>query len=221
MSNTDSFIEEVTEEVRRDKLFATLKKWGWVGALAVVVIVGGATWNEWRKAQAASSAQAFGDQLLERFDTEFSGELLDGVSVGSPAQSAIAGHFAAAKAFAAGETEAGLQELNDISGTADIEGIYKELATFKAALAIPADSEINERIAALDGVSGIFRILAQEQKALVLIEDGQDGAAVELLRSLLLSAEATPGLQRRASELILALGADIGDSADNETINDG
>ena len=30
MSNPDSFIEEVTEEVRRDKLFALFRKYGWI-----------------------------------------------------------------------------------------------------------------------------------------------------------------------------------------------
>ena len=50
MSNPDSFIDEVTEEVRRDKLFALFRKWGWVGVLLVVVIVGfdfevGLLWN--------------------------------------------------------------------------------------------------------------------------------------------------------------------------------
>ncbi|MFD1808819.1 hypothetical protein ACFSHQ_13850 [Gemmobacter lanyuensis] len=40
MSNPESFIDEVTEEVRRDKLFATFRKYGWIGILAVLGIVG-------------------------------------------------------------------------------------------------------------------------------------------------------------------------------------
>ena len=38
MSDTDSFIEEVTEEVRRDRLYKFLRKYAWVGILAVVTI---------------------------------------------------------------------------------------------------------------------------------------------------------------------------------------
>ena len=34
MSNPDSFIDEVTEEVRRDRLFAVFRKYGWIGVLA-------------------------------------------------------------------------------------------------------------------------------------------------------------------------------------------
>ncbi|WP_159075214.1 hypothetical protein [Celeribacter baekdonensis] len=41
MSQTDSFIDEVTEEVRRDKFYAFLRRFGWIGILAVCVLVGG------------------------------------------------------------------------------------------------------------------------------------------------------------------------------------
>ena len=64
MSDTDSFIDEVTEEVRRDQLFALFRKYGWIGVLAIVLIVGAASWKEWQKAQAEASAQAFGDAIV-------------------------------------------------------------------------------------------------------------------------------------------------------------
>ena len=36
MSNPDSFIDEVTEEVRRDRLFAMFRKYGWIGVAIVL-----------------------------------------------------------------------------------------------------------------------------------------------------------------------------------------
>ena len=68
MSNPESFIDEVTEEVRRDRLFAMFRKYGWIGALLVVAIVGGAAWNEWQKSQAEARAEGFGDAMLEALD---------------------------------------------------------------------------------------------------------------------------------------------------------
>ena len=50
MSNPASFIDEVTEEVRRDRLFAAFRKYGWIGLLLVILVVGGAAYNEWSKA---------------------------------------------------------------------------------------------------------------------------------------------------------------------------
>ena len=66
MSNPDSFIEEVTEEVRRDRLFAAFRKYGWIGGLVVLGIVGGAAWNEWQKNQAAARAQGAAHVLVAR-----------------------------------------------------------------------------------------------------------------------------------------------------------
>ena len=68
MSNNDSFIDEVTEEVRRDKLFAAFRKYGWIGAVVVIGIVGGTAWNEWQQSREAARAQAFGDAVLDALD---------------------------------------------------------------------------------------------------------------------------------------------------------
>ena len=42
MSDSDSFIDEVTEEVRRDRLFGYFRRYGWIAAVVIVVVVGGA-----------------------------------------------------------------------------------------------------------------------------------------------------------------------------------
>ena len=65
MSETDSFINEVTEEVQRDKLYGYVRRYGWLAALLIVVLVGGAAWNEYRKATATSLAETTGDALLD------------------------------------------------------------------------------------------------------------------------------------------------------------
>ena len=64
MSDTDGFIAEVTEEVRRDRFYGLMKRYGWIVISVIVLLVGAAAWNEWRKAQAAGRAQAFGDAAL-------------------------------------------------------------------------------------------------------------------------------------------------------------
>lgn len=212
MSNTDSFIEEVTEEVQRDRLFGLLKKWGWVAALLVVLLVGGAAFNEWRKADARASAQAFGDEILQRIDGTYAEDGFSELVASDPAQSAIAGHFAAAQALSEGDREAGLAELDAVRNDAEVGSIYRELAALKAALALPPDGDPAERVAAFDAITGPFRTVAQEQKAMVLISSGDTDGALTILRGLLESADATPGLQRRASEMIVALGAEIGDT---------
>jgi len=41
LSNPDSFIDEVTEEVRRDRLFRLFRKYGWIGVVIILGLVGG------------------------------------------------------------------------------------------------------------------------------------------------------------------------------------
>ena len=58
MSDTDSFIDEVTEEVRRDRMFNLLRRYGWIAVVAVLLLVGGAAWNEWRLSQQRTQSEA-------------------------------------------------------------------------------------------------------------------------------------------------------------------
>jgi len=212
MSNTDSFIEEVTEEVQRDKLYGLIKRWGWVAGLAVLLLVGGAAYNEWRKAEIRAAAQSFGDDILARLDGTYAEDGFAELLVADPAQSAVAGHLAAAQALSQGERDAALAELEGVQNDVEVSAIYRELAALKAALALPPDTDATQRIAAFDAITGPFRSVAQEQKALVLISSGDTTSALTILRGLAQSADATGGLRRRASEMIVALGAEIGDT---------
>ena len=51
-----------------------------------------------------------------------------------------------------------------------------------------------------------MRLLAEEQLALIDIETGEIAAAIAKLQSILQDAEATTGLQERATQVIVALG---------------
>ena len=68
MSDTDSFIDEVNEEVRRDRFYFMLKRYGWIAVLAVILLVGGAAWNEYQKAQARAEAAIAARQAPDELD---------------------------------------------------------------------------------------------------------------------------------------------------------
>ena len=63
LSLNDSFIEEVSEEVRRDKLFKYLKKYLWIGIIAIFIIVCIVAYNEWKKNYEKINYQLNGDEL--------------------------------------------------------------------------------------------------------------------------------------------------------------
>jgi len=222
VSDTDSFIEEVTEEVRRDRLYGYLRRYGWIAALVIVLIVGAAAFSEYRKAQADAQAQALGDAMLAGLaedDDAARAAALAGVSADTPEGAAILAFLTAGVQTEAGEVDQAVETLNSIGNTPDIPLIYRQIATFKA-LTLQSDTlDVDARRAgfealAVPGVS--LRTVAEEQLALIEIETGNAEAAIDRFRQILEDAEATPGLQRRALQAIVALGGSPSADGANE-----
>ncbi|MCM2561229.1 hypothetical protein M8756_00760 [Lutimaribacter sp. EGI FJ00015] len=214
MSNTDSFIEEVTEEVRRDRLFGMLRRYAWVGILAVLLIVGGATYNEWRKAQERTRAQTLGDGMLAALDVEAPdarAEALAQISAQGTGQEAILSFARAGELAAAGDTAAAAELLDQLATNGEIPQIYRQIAGFRA-LTLQPDLAADQRrlqFEAFTDQGGILRLLAEEQIALIDLETGDRDAALATAQAILQDAEATSGLRRRATQLILALGGEL------------
>lgn len=209
MANTDSFIDEVSEEVRRDRLYALMRRWGWVPILAVLGIVGAAAWFEYQSAQETAQSQAFGDALLTALDgddTETRIAALEAVDVPSPEAGIILALLAAGEA-ANGEDRVGAaQRLRAAAGAPDLDRRYIDLALLKAEMLDPAPAdEARLVLEALAAPGAPYAALAEEQLALVDIRAGDLEAGLDRLRAIERSAAATAGLQQRAAQLIVAL----------------
>ena len=230
MSNSDSFIDEVSEEVRRDRLFGYLRKYGWIAVLVVLVVVGGTAFSEWRRAQAAAAAQAAGDEILAALDIDDDADRAAALAAidATGGAGAVTGLLAAAN----------LTETDDIAGArAVLEGValddaaprvYRDLAALKLAILSGEGTSIEDRRATLSGLAqpgGTFRLLAQEQLALLNVEAGEADAALDQFVAIAQDAEATRGLRERAFSMIVALGGDIetlvGDSVPTTEQSDG
>jgi hypothetical protein len=61
---------------------------------------------------------------------------------------------------------------------------------------------------ALSEPGNSFRLLAEEQIALIELEQGNIDRAVEKISQILLDAEVTAGLRNRATQMLIALGKD-------------
>lgn len=212
MSDSESFIEEVNDEVRRDRLFAMLKKYGWIGAVVVVLIVGGAAWSEYRKAQATAQAQALGDGML----TALSGEIpetrlsaLQDLSANTPTAQALVSLLTAAQAQQADEIDTAVAQLDAVATRGDIPEIYRQVASFKSltlqAETLEADTR-RQGFEALARAGSPLRLLAVEQLALMDVGEGNTEAALDRFQTILEDAAVTSDLQQRALQVIVALG---------------
>ncbi|GGH26523.1 hypothetical protein SAMN05444007_10364 [Cribrihabitans marinus] len=215
MSDSDSFIDEVTEEVRRDRLFLLLRRWGWIGALLIVAVVGGAAWKEYRKAQEAARSQALGDGIIAALaadDAAARAEALEQLSADSTGGQAVLRMMTAGALTEAGRTDAAVAALQAVAGDGELPQVYRQIAGFKA-LTLQGDTlpvaDRRLQFEALTAPGAPLRLLAEEQLALIDIEEGETDAAISRLRAMVQDAEAGPDLQQRATQLIVALGGSL------------
>ena len=211
MSSEDSFINEVTEEVRKDRLYGLAKRYGWIAVAAILILVGGASWNEWRKAQEQAEAELLGDAILSAIDTQ-NGDIDVDTLAGIPAEGAaqaIVAMLSASSMDTEEERAQSAERLDALAATPDLEPAYRDLAVLKSAMLSASALDAEARIAKLEPLTipgAPYRVLAQEQIAFAEIDRGNTDAAIDILRELGSDDEASQGLRRRASQLIVALG---------------
>ena len=209
MSNSDSFIDEVTEEVKRDKLYAQMRKYGPIAVALVLALVGGAAWSEYKTAQATARAQAAGDAIydaLGQTDAPTRAADLAAVPIDGAA-AAVANMLAAAALVDAGDFEAAATALAALAADDTAPQMYRDLAALKAAM-LPNDDSA-AKIAALTSLSQPgqpYYLLAMEQIAYVHLETGETEAALTLLRQIEEDAAASRGLRERVQNMMIALG---------------
>ncbi len=220
MSNSESFIDEVTEEVRRDRLFRMYRKYGWIGLVVILGVVGGTAYVEWQSSRDRSRAEAFGDALLDALDTGSpedrraalaavpadgrQGQVLDLISASDPAEDKAA-------------TLAALDRLiADPAATPE----WRDLAVLRRATVAGADQPVAERRTALEAVAVAgrpYRALAAEQLAYLLIEEGKTDDAIAALNAVIQASDASAALRARAGQVVTALGGTPAEAATGGT----
>jgi hypothetical protein len=209
VSNPESFINEVTEEVRRDKLFGYFRRYGWIGIVAVLLIVGAAAYREYQIAAKLAESKAFGDALLDALDQDDAAARSTALAaVQAPGQrQALLNLLQSTDP----ETDkaATLAALTAVADDATLPASYRDLAVLRRVIVAGSDLPAADRRALLDPIAAPgrpYRPLALEQLALLSVETGETAAAITALEALRQDQEATPGLRRRVEQVIVALG---------------
>lgn len=215
MSNPDSFIEEVTEEVRRDRLFALFRKYGWIGGVVVVALVGGAAWTEWSKSRAEARAEAFGNAIIDALDNGTPEERRAALA-GIPADGE---QVALLQLILASDPEedraATLAALDKAAADTSLSVTYRDLAILRRVLVAGADMPLADRQSALQGIAVAgrpYRALAEEQLAYLLVEAGKTEEAIAAMITLIQDQEASGSLRARLGQMVTALGGKLPDS---------
>ncbi|MFN4202842.1 MAG: hypothetical protein ACK4GM_07305 [Tabrizicola sp.] len=212
MSNPDSFIEEVTEEVRRDRLFGLFRKYGWIGLVVILALVGGTAWTEWTKVRDAARAEAFGDALIDALDQGTPDERREALAAVPANGDQVAILNLILGSDPAEDNAATLAALESVAANAALSPAYRDLAVLRRVLVGGADLALADRRSALDAIAVAgrpYRTLAAEQLAYLLIEEGKPDDAIAALAALMQDQEASGALRARAGQVITALGGTL------------
>jgi len=212
LSNNESFIQEVSEEVRRDRLYRILKKWGWIGIAVIVALVGGASFNEWNKDSKMNSARNLGDRVLSAVSNKDPIELKE-IETSNISQDIFIKNLLSAILLSDNKLDASKKALEEIRDLPGITKTYRELNAFKLGLLVLKEDNLtgDERFSVFEGLvepGSPFRLLAKEQQALLLIEQGKLELAIKALSEISVDSETTASLKRRVTQLRISLGGD-------------
>ncbi len=204
MSDTDSFIDEVTEEVRRDRLFGFFRRYGWIPAVVILILVGATAYNEWNKSVAEKVAQVRGDALLSALDLE---DVVESNVAITEIITTDSGNVVASFLAVGSDQSQAVDLLSGIAANTDQPDYIRDLARLKLA-ATPNAVSLDEAILILSDLSapgGLYRNVATEMLVAVELERGNLDVALALLKSHIQDAEASQAQIQRMGELITAL----------------
>ncbi|MFZ9683971.1 MAG: hypothetical protein ACO3BE_01125 [Gemmobacter sp.] len=212
MSNPDSFIDEVTEEVRRDRLYGVLRRYGWIGVLLVVLVVGGAAWREWAAARDAAAARALGDALHAAIDAPDAAARAAalagrGTSADQRALAALIGAVMVEPDADPAAREAAMAALEAAAAAPGVDPIWTDLALLRRVTGGTLDPAARRAALAPLIVPGRpLRTLAEEHLALADLEAGDVAGARARLEALAGDAETPQAQRRRLMRILTALG---------------
>ena len=215
MSETDSFVREVSEEVRRERFSKLLRRYGWIGAVVLLVAIGGAGLAGWLQAREQAQAEAAGAALRESFMIEDPAERAEHLEAAASSVGEAEAVVRIARAGAlieAGNLDGASVVLASVSEDADLLPVYRDLALLQRVAALGAELDRMQRMASLETLArpdGPFRLLALEQRAIARLEAGERDEARADLEAILADPSAPEGLAARARQLLIAAGGEL------------
>ncbi len=210
----DSFIREVEEELRNERLQNFWKKYGAIViavAVGVVLLTGGYRAYEWYTAKQAADA---GDRFLNAIDLADQGKKDEALTALKEFQGETTGAY---KTLARLRLAAELGEKGDVAeavetydaiaadGTADMN--FRSIARIRSGLLLVdtgSVTEVEARVGSLTGPGGAYRSMALEALGLSYFKAGDLEKAASQFQDIVKDEQATDAIKRR-SNIMLAL----------------
>ncbi|WP_370640166.1 tetratricopeptide repeat protein [Aurantimonas sp. HBX-1] len=221
----DSFIREVNEELRQDKVKEAWTKFGrWLLIGVVILLVATAAYVGWDRYQAAQ-ADASGDRYLVALDLAAAGKPDEAVAAlealaedGHGAYPELARMRIGSVRAAQGQPEQAVAAFDAVAADSDAPAPLRDMAAVRAAY-ILVDSgtvdDVRSRVERLTGDSEPLRFPAREAIALAAWKAGDTETASGLFQQLVDDTGASNGISARARLMldVIAGGAPAAEGA--------
>ena len=225
--NSDGFIREVDEAVRQDRWMAIWQQYNvYIIGAALAVVIGSAAgigWQKYQESQRAANARAMAEAaaLITEDRPAEAAAAFKALAENAGGGVAVVAQLRAAEAEKeAGNADAKLALLESLAGQGDVAALYQRLAALLAKQAAFDDSDADALIGEIDRAAtpdNPWRASLVELKAIAQMKSGRTDEARGTLESLVNDEGAPANLQRRAGELLNALGGPLDD--DNQTVS--
>jgi hypothetical protein len=209
VSENESFIDEVTEEVRRDKLYLLLKRYGWVPVIVIITVILTSIFIEIRNNAKVIEAENLGDLLASSLsgDTEFKAILSNDIS--STPKSLIALLLEAKILENKLEYQTAIAAYQTVLSREEIPTSLRDFVKFKLVLLVKDDPiGVKKLIGDLINPDGSFYLLALEQKVLIEIGEKRWNEAIANLNLILADPDVSQGMISRATQIKKAIRLD-------------
>lgn len=220
------FINEVEEELRKDRYNALLKKWGPLIVLVLVGIVAFAGYLEWKKDSVSKAAQAssisFIDAQVKGSSGDIDGAIRDFNAIADVAPSGY--QYLSLSQAAALELDRGNRSeaiaLFTRASNAATETRHADLAKYKAATIAFNDAKYAEVESLLQDLTldtRPYRHVARELMGHNLLKQGNEAAAIAEFRALSRDLDMPEGVKERVTQQLTLLNAmSASETASNE-----
>lgn len=214
-NDSDSFIQEVDESLRQDRMLDVAKRWGpWLIGAFVLVLAGVLAWQAWQshsvsQGRAHSDDYAAAQALAREGNFEEAKIAFERLSNEGPSNYRVMAQMeSGALLEVQGDLEAALAKFDEAAEAAD-DPVMRETAQLRAAY-IVADTQdfaaLQQRLNPLIESESRMSYLARELLALEAWEAGNTDLARDTLENLTLAFDAPEAVRQRAQVALSVIG---------------
>ena len=212
MADSESFLQEVSDEVRKDRFYQFLRKYGWLLAILVLVSITASISYELMKNAEYTRAKENGDLLSVALIEAESGNMKEITALLSenskylnPSNDLVAITKLIYAEYISNEENQLAEARSVLAMVYNSDNVSQELRELaRAKHMLLHSSGENEKIKLIETLSSpdnFYRFVAQEQRVLVLMNDGKLKDAKGQIDILLDNIEVSQTQKRRLSEL--------------------